>query len=484
MLTHEERDEVKRLVELGDPLPDKYRWKLFAEPRETELVWPGKTNEVTNVVLPFQTIEQIDEPRAEMEEKAADLFDVTPAGRQSGGWTNKLIWGDNKLVLASLKNGPLRKQIEDAGGLKLVYIDPPFDVGADFSFDVEIGDETLVKSSSVIEDVAYRDTWGRGTNSYLAMICERLRVINELMADNASIYIRCDTRVNSQIRNIMDEIFGSSQFINQITWRRTGSHNDPGRYGMISDTIFFYTSGDDYTWNQPYGDRSTESIETSFAYAEAPDGTIVRLKKGERPNLNWRQFQSVTLRSPHPRPNLTYNYKGYKPHKNGWSVSITRMKKYHAEKRLIFPESLDGAIRLKMYLDESPGVPVQDIWVDINKVEAASLENVFYATQKPKSLLERILSASSNPGDLVADFFCGSGTTLAVAEKLGRKWIGCDLGRFAIHTSRKRLIGVQRELKKAAKPYRAFEILNLGKYERQYFVGIDPTLPEDPSGAP
>ena len=137
-----------------------------------------------------------------------------------------------------------------------------------------------------------------------------------------------------------------------------------------------------------------------------------------------------------------------------------------------------------MYLDESPGVPVQDIWVDINKVEAASLENVFYATQKPESLLERILSASSNPGDLVADFFCGSGTTLAVAEKLGRKWIGCDLGRFAIHTSRKRLIGVQRELKKAAKPYRAFEILNLGKYERQYFVGIDPTLPEDQSGAP
>ena len=147
MLRHEERDEVKRLVDLGEPLPDKYRWKLFAEPRETELIWPGKTNEVTNVVLPFQTIEQIDEPRPELGVNAADLFALGAGGRQSGGWVNKLIWGDNKLVLASLKNGPLRKRIEDAGGLKLVYIDPPFDVGADFSFEVEIGDEELVKEA-------------------------------------------------------------------------------------------------------------------------------------------------------------------------------------------------------------------------------------------------------------------------------------------------------------------------------------------------
>jgi len=131
-----------------------------------------------------------------------------------------------------------------------------------------------------------------------------------------------------------------------------------------------------------------------------------------------------------------------------------------------------------MFLDESLGIPVQDLWIDIGKIEAASSENLLYATQKPEALLKRIISASSNPGDLVADFFCGSGTTLAVAEKMRRKWIGCDLGRFAIHTSRKRLIAVQRELRAAAEPYRSFEILNLGKYERQYFAGIDPTLPE------
>ncbi len=126
-----------------------------------------------------------------------------------------------------------------------------------------------------------------------------------------------------------------------------------------------------------------------------------------------------------------------------------------------------------------PGVPVGTVWTDINPVNSQATEDTGYETQKPESLLARVINASSNPGDLVADFFCGSGTTLAVAEKLGRKWIGCDLGRFAIHTSRKRLIGVQRELKAAGKPYRSFEILNLGKYERQFFAGIDPTLPEE-----
>jgi SAM-dependent methyltransferase len=134
---------------------------------------------------------------------------------------------------------------------------------------------------------------------------------------------------------------------------------------------------------------------------------------------------------------------------------------------------------MKLYLDEMPGVPISDLWNDVTPLNSQAKEDTGYETQKPESLLERILISSSNEGDLVGDFFCGSGTTLAVAEKLGRKWIGCDLGRFAIHTSRKRLIGVQRELKTAGKSYRSFEILNLGKYERQFFVGIDPTLPEE-----
>jgi adenine-specific DNA-methyltransferase len=145
------------------------------------------------------------------------------------------------------------------------------------------------------------------------------------------------------------------------------------------------------------------------------------------------------------------------------------MEKYDRENRLIFPESKEGAIRLKMYLDESPGVPLQDLWTDIGKIEAISAENLGYATQKPEALLERIIKASSNEGDLVADFFCGSGTTGAVAERLGRRWIMSDLGRFAIHTSRKRLIELQRKLHDKGQPYRAFDVYNLGRYERQWW---------------
>ena len=154
-LSDEERTLIKGLIDRGEPLPDDYRFRLFKEPREAELIWPGKTRDVTNVVLPFQVIEQIDEPRSEADSCASDLFEMNGAtGRQQGGWTNKLIWGDNKLALSSLKNGPLRREIEKAGGLKLVYIDPPFDVGADFSYDIEIGGATITKEPSVIEDIS------------------------------------------------------------------------------------------------------------------------------------------------------------------------------------------------------------------------------------------------------------------------------------------------------------------------------------------
>ena len=170
-LTDNERRDAIKFLQEGKPLPDKYRFLLFTADREVELVWNGKTQEVCNLVLPFQTIEHIDEPRSQRIEKGKEqllLFDTS--GRQIKGWTNKLIWGDNKLILSSLKNGPMRREIEKQGGLKLIYIDPPFDVGADFSMNVEIGDpstgsgqvESFTKKPSVIEEVAYRDTWGKG----------------------------------------------------------------------------------------------------------------------------------------------------------------------------------------------------------------------------------------------------------------------------------------------------------------------------------
>ena len=159
-LTDAERRDLAKLLDEGKPLPEKYRFILFEDKREVELVWNGKTRDVCTTVLPFQSLEHIDEPRQEAPASPQDLFD--PRGRQVKGWTNKLIWGDNKLILSSLKSGPLREQIEEAGGLKLIYIDPPFDVGADFSMDIEIGGETFHKEPNILEQIAYRDTWGRG----------------------------------------------------------------------------------------------------------------------------------------------------------------------------------------------------------------------------------------------------------------------------------------------------------------------------------
>jgi len=167
-LTDNEKRDAIKLIEAGKPLPDKYRFLLFDDDREVELIWNGKTAEVCNVVLSFQVIEQVDEPRSEDNKKRGpqqqSLFDIDERGRQLKGWTNKLIWGDNKLILSSLKNGPLRDEIEQQGGIKLIYIDPPFDVGADFSMDIEIGGDTFTKKPNILEELAYRDTWGKGAD--------------------------------------------------------------------------------------------------------------------------------------------------------------------------------------------------------------------------------------------------------------------------------------------------------------------------------
>ena len=456
-LSQKEKDDLKRLIDEERPIPRRYRGILEEAP-EVELIWQGKTSEVTQTALPFQSIEQIDEPRKEhIEGKSLDLFTLDlESGRQAAGWTNKLIWGDNKLVLSSLKNGPMRKEIEEAGGLKLIYIDPPFDVGADFSVDVEIGNETLTKEPSQIEELAYRDTWGRGADSFISMIYERLTLMRDLLSDDGSIYVHCDWRVNPYIRAILDELFGSKNFVNQIVWKRTFSHSDVGQgakhMGRLHDYIVLYGKTDNILLNTVYTPYTDKYVKDFYKYSD-PDG---------------KQYRLVSLLGPGgaAKGNPSYEFLGVT---RFWVYSNTKMQALY-EKGLIVQTKPGTVPQKKRYIDEAPGVPLQDLWMDIAAVQGGALENANYPTQKPSELLSRVIESSSNPGDLVADFFCGSGTTLAVAEKLGRKWIGCDLGRFAIHTSRKRLIGVQRELKKEGKPYRSFEILNLGKYERQYFL--------------
>lgn len=431
-LSDAEKRDIVKYLEAGKPLPDKYRFLLFKEDREVELLWNGKTSEVTNVVLPFQAIEQIDEPRAEGKIGVQDsLFDTS--GRQVTGWTNKLIWGDNKLILSSLKNGPFRKEIEAQGGLKLIYIDPPFDVGADFSMDLEIGDEQFTKKPSVIEEIAYRDTWGKGADSFIAMIYERLLLMHDLLAEDGSIYVHCDWRVNSYLRLVLDEIFGQDNFQDEIIWEYQGSWVEPKNYfPRRHNSIFFYKKSDRAIFHRQYEDNSEDQVN---------------FKRWERYLVDNKIYGKN-----YPKDDLRFK---------------TYLQKFINENQRT-PKDDDVIFEVK-------GSVIGSVWY-VKKVDPKSPENLDYPTQKSEALLTRIIEASSNEGNLVADFFCGSGTTMSVAEKLGRKWIGSDLGKFGIHTSRKRMIGVQRELKKAGKDFRAFEILNVGRYERENYLVVNEDL--------
>jgi len=423
-------NEIRNIVnhlEKGIPLPDEYRFLLFGDKREVELIWNDKSGEISNVVLPFQTIEQVDEPRKEGsgEEKQISLFDFDTdhRGRQLKGWTNKLIWGDNKLVLSSLKNGPLREEIEKQGGIKLIYIDPPFDVGADFSMKINIGDDEFTKEPNVLEELAYRDTWGKGADSFIAMMYERLMLMRDLLAEDGVIFVHCDYRVVAYLRLILDEIFGKEKFVNELIWVYEGREMTKTKFNQKHDTILFYSKSENFTFN--YQDILEPLKESS----------IKALSKFKDENGKYYMIR----------------------YQNGGFA----------------PKEIPGKT-YRQYVPE--GVPPRD-WFFCDY--ARKDERVDYPTQKAEKLLEKFIKASSNKGDLVCDFFAGSGTTLAVAEKLGRKWIGSDLGKFSIHTTRKRMIDVQRKLKADGKDFRAFEILNLGRYERQHYVGVNPNLRDE-----
>jgi len=379
------------------------------------------------------------------------------SGRQAGGWTNKLIWGDNKLILSSLKAGPLRQQIEDAGGLKLIYIDPPFDVGADFSMDIEIGGETFHKEPGLLEQIAYRDTWGRGADSYIAMIYERLCLMRELMHAQGSIYVHCDWRLVGALRLVMDEVFSNVE--NIISWKRSAiAAGVRTQWRNSQDFILFYSKSGEHTFNPQFGDYSESSKKHYSRSDEKGNYRVVPLMASGRSAGETGQV-----------------WKGVDPNKRGkngmhWLKRIDALEALDKEGLIVW--NSEGIPELKYYLADAKGVYVSDFWDDIDVINSMAIEFQGYNTQKPETLIERIIKASSNEGDLVADFFVGSGTTAAVAEKLGRKWIATDLGKFGIHTTRKRLIGVQRELKASGKPFRAFEVLNLGRYERQVYLNV------------
>jgi len=425
-LSDSEKQYIIDLIKEGKTIPKEYIYKLYADDEDVFLFWNGRSETVTKVVLPFHSIEHIDEPRKEVGQQELTLLDAI--GRQQKGWTNKLIWGDNKLVLSSLVNGPMREEIEKHGGVKLIYIDPPFAVGADFSYQIKLNGDSVTKKQSIIEEIAYRDTWGRGISSYLSMMYERLKLMHQLLAEDGSIYVHCDWRVSAYLKLLLDEIFASTNFRNEIIWHYE-KWTSPSKfsYQKNHDVILFYT----------------------------------------KPRAEIKIIKEVT-------DNLKEKYeKGYLI---GGGYGSNGLVVYDENNPKV--KKLINSGKYKVVYAKKEGKPLSDVW-RLPFINPVADERLNYPTQKPEALVERIIKASSNEGDLVADFFCGSGTTAAVAEKLGRKWIACDLSRFAIHTTRKRMIQVQRELKKAGKPYRAFEVLNLGKYERQFFFGVPANIPQE-----
>ena len=423
----------------------------------TDLVWPGKYNEdgtlkeVPRVSLPFQVIETINESRATREANKgavqSTLFDVYEGDEGDtfeAGWRNKLIWGDNLLVMGSLLE-------KFAGKVDLIYIDPPFATGADFSFTAPIGEtgDEVFKEQSAIEEKAYRDTWGGGLDSYLRMLSDRLSLIRDLLSERGALYLHLDDHVSHYVKVIADQIFGQDAFINEIVWQRTNAHNMKMRYfPRVHDVILFYAKTPNYVWNPPVGKHSEEQLKR---YKPDRDG---RLFTGQDLTVSSKSnTRKDTWRGSTPPPGRS------------WAASLEERERLWKEGRILL--KVDGTPRLdgyKVYLDEKAGRRISSLWTDIGRVGNTSNERLDYATQKPEALLERIVETATVDGSIVADFFFGSGTALAVAEKLGRRWIGCDLGRWGVHVTRKRLLGIEN-----CKP---FEVLNLGKYERQYWQGV------------
>jgi adenine-specific DNA-methyltransferase len=382
----------------------------------TELIWDGKYKDgkkagPVRIELPFQTVETVNETAQQRQLTLDRLF-----SDQETEWRNRLIWGDKKYVLPSLLS-------EFAGKVNLIYIDPPFATGADFSFTATIpdSDESFNKEPSMIEQKAYRDTWGHGLDSYMQWFYETIILLRELLAEDGSIYVHLDWHVDHFAKSILDEVFGSDHFQNEICWKRATSGSAKARankFGADHDVIYFYSKGMVPRFNQVYIPYPEEEIQKRFRNRD---------EKGHYKDAELGTYSEETLE---------------------------RLKK---ENRLIVTQG--GKYRYKIYLEEIKGVLVDSVWTDIPIVNSQAEERLNYATQKPEALLERIIKASSIEGDLVLDCFVGSGTTAAVAEKLGRRWITCDLGRFAIHTTRKRLLSIDN-----VKP---FIVQNLGKYERQ-----------------
>jgi len=355
---------------------------------------------------------------------------------------NRLYYGDNLDVL--------RRHVKDES-VDLIYLDPPFNSNANYN--VLFAERSGKQSAAQIK--AFDDTWHWDVQSaqmfqaliedggklsealrgfeallgysdmlaYLAMMAPRLRELHRALKPTGSIYLHCDPTASHYLKVILDVLFGPKNFRNEIIWRRTNVHSDSKTWSRVSDTLLFYTKGEAFTWNPLYAPHAESHIESKYNNQE-PDG---------------RRYCLSDMTSPSPRPNMMYEWKGYASPPNGWRYQQETMAKLDAEGRIWYPDNKSKRPRLKRYLGEMKGTLLGNVWVDIFPINSQAAERLGYPTQKPVALLERILKASSNEGDVVLDPFCGCGTTIDASQRLKRKWLGIDITHLAVNLIRHRL---------------------------------------------
>lgn len=366
-------------------------------------------------------------------------------GTDVDGWMNKIFWGDNLQVMSHMLK-------EYRGKVQLVYIDPPFDSRADYKKQIKVKNKTAMGDSLAFEEKQYSDIWTN--DEYLQFMYERIILIRELLSDTGVLFLECDPTRGHYIKIILDEVFGQNNFVNQIIWKRTFSHGDMGQgakhLGRLHDNIFMYSKSGNLMLNTVYTPYSEKYITDFYKYTDETG----------------RKYRLVSLLGPGgaAKGNPYYEFLGVSRY---WVHSKAKMQELY-DKGLIVQTKPGAVPQKKRYLDESPGVPLQDIWTDISAVQGGALENQNYPTQKPEALLERIILTASNPGDIVFDCFMGSGTTQAVAMKLGRRFIGADINLGAIQTTTKRLIGIANELNPTLDgdtKYTGFEVYNVNNYD-------------------
>lgn len=366
-------------------------------------------------------------------------------GEETNGWINKIFWGDNVQVMSHLLK-------EYRGKVQLIYIDPPFDSRADYKKQIKIKNKTAMSDAMSFEEKQYSDIWTN--DEYLQFMYERIILIRELLSDTGMLFLECDPTRGHYIKVILDEVFGQENFVNQVIWKRTFSHGDMGQgakhLGRLHDNIFMYRKSSNLKMNTVYTPYSEKYINDFYKYTD---------EQG-------RRYRLVSLLGPGgaAKGNPYYEFLGVSRY---WVHSKAKMQELY-EKGIIVQTKPGAVPQKKRYLDEAPGVPLQDIWVDISAVQGGALENQNYPTQKPEALLDRIIRTASNPGDIVFDCFMESGTTQAVAMKLGRKFIGADINLGSIQTTTKRLINVAKELDSQLQEnqkYTGFEVYNVNNYD-------------------